>query len=223
MQQIPITISTDDDLLAAMLRLIAAQGLAITVDAIERPGADEAERLLLSIELPTRSAIAHQAPVYDHDDEAIDPFRVSTVSVTTPAPVGVSTSTGIELDLLPADDDSAYRPHSRAAEPADDKRDEIDKQLLIVSRLADRPGLGDVCRHLLRPLAGKGYTIDGDREAVLFRRAEEFAAYRVSLLRPAAEYLLRGKHAHFPDSGEILKAIGWAASPGRATPDAKAA
>ena len=216
LQQIPITISTDDDLLAAMLRLISAQGLTVTVDAIERPGVDEAERLLLSIELPTRATIADQAPafamaagpvrVFDHDDdEAIDPVASSAAS-----------GSGIELDLQPADGDAVYRPHIRqaASEPADDKRDEIDKQLLIVSRLTDRPALADVCRHLLRPLAGRGWTIDGDREAVLMRRAEEFATYRPAHLKVAAEYLLRGKHTHFPDNGEILQAIGWAARPG---------
>lgn len=234
LQQIPITISTDDDLLAAMLRLISAQGLTVTVDAIERPGVDEAERLLLSIELPTRNPEngwkryvrernAEIAAAFA--DEAVDPFAPATASATTPTPaVPVYSGSGIELDLQPADGDAVYRPHrGDAAEPADDKRDEIDKQLLIVSRLADRPGLGDVCRHLLRPLAGKGWHIDGDREAVLFRRAEEFGSYRPSMLKAAAEYLLRGKHTHFPDTGEIMKALGWAAAPGRTAHEAKAA
>ena len=191
-----ITVSTDDDMLAAMLRLISASGLTIMVDAIERPGPGEAERLLLSVELPA----AQQA--FDHDDdEAIDPH----------ARPG-------ELELQPPDPDAVFRP--RSADEYTDDRSEADLQLLAVSRLGESQGLVDVVRHLLKPLASKGWPIDGNREAVLTRLAEEFATYPPRHLAGAAQRLLNGRHSHFPDQAEIFEAIGRAMRPGSATREA---
>lgn len=202
MQTITLPVTTNDDMLAAMLRLIAAQGLAIEVDAIERPSPDDAERLLLSVELP--GAVQPSLAAEFERLAAVD----ASVGVVTAGVLQGDTS-----DWLPPDPDAVYRPRGSDAD-TDDKRDEIDKQLLIVSRLGDRPQLADVARHLLKPLAGKGWTIDGDREAVLVRLAEEFADYRSGHLADAAARLLGGRHSHFPDMGEIYQALGRAARPG---------
>ena len=211
MTTIPISVSTDDAMLAAMLRLIGAAGLTIAVDAIERPAADEAERLLLSVELPTLKTsdlFAIDASVgtsvagvvkFDHDDEeAIDPQA--------------------GLALLPPDPDAVFRP--RSADEYTDERSEADLQLLAVSRLGENPALSDVVRHLLKPLAGKGWPTDGNSEAVLTRLAEEFCTYPPRMLAAAAQRLLNGRHSHFPDQAEIFEAIGRAMRPGSATREA---
>lgn len=199
MTTIPISVSTDDAMLAAILRLIGAAGLTIAVDAIERPAADEAERLLLSVELPSAPRVS---TAFDHDDdEAIDPH----------ARCG-------ELDLRSPDPDAVFRP--RSADDYDAERSEADLQLLAVSRLGESQGLVDVVRHLLKPLAGKGWPIDGNREAVLTRLAEEFATYPPRHLAGAAQRLLNGRHSHFPDQAEIFEAIGRAMRPGSATREA---
>ena len=206
MQTIPIAVSTDDPMLAAMLRLIGAAGLTIAVDAIERPAADEAERLLLSVELPSpMAAPGAVATGFDHDDdEAIDTHARAP-----------------ELELQPPDPDATFRP--MGAEEYGEARGEIDLQMSALSRLAEKQPLADVVRCLLRPLAARGWPIDGNREAVLTRLAEEFATYSHRHLAEAAARLLGGRHTHFPDQAEIYEAIGRAARPGASAQTRKAA
>lgn len=210
-QTIPLTVTTSDPMLAAMLRLVAAQGLAIEADAIERPAPDEPERLLLSVVLVQDAA---PAVTFDHDDdEAIDPHADER------RPAG----SGVEVDLLPPDDDAVYRPSRRGGDADTDKRGEIDIQLAIVSRLADNPRLADVARHLLKPLAGRGYRIDGNHEAALTRLANEFATHPPRQLAKAAALLLEGRHECVPDQGEIYQALGRASKPGSPVDQQKAA
>lgn len=222
-QTIPLSVTTADPMLAAMLRLVAAQGLSIEADAIERPAPDEPERLLLSVVLAKEAATA---ATFDHDDaEAIDPLLAAptdTRSATRPLGVGAGMGAGIELDLLPPDDDATFRPRHEPA-PADDKRALIDTQLLIVSDLARNPRLADVAVHFLKPLAGRGYRIDGNAEAVLLRLANDLVGYQPRNLSQAASVLLDGKHERFPDRKEVFAAFGEVMKPGARADQQKAA
>ncbi len=212
---IVIPVTTADPMLAAMLRLFACSGAVLNIATT--PAGDTVLDLPAAINALASKAAAN-APVFDQGCQR-DPGDDSDAAQHAPGgrldevvSAGANQN-GIELDLLPPDDDATFRP-ARANADADDKRGEIDIQLAIVARLGDRPPLADVARHLLRPLAGKGWIIDGNREAVLTRLAEEFAEYRAGHLADAASRLLGGRHSRFPDMGEIYQALGRAAKPG---------
>ena len=81
--------------------------------------------------------------------------------------------------------------------------------------LGANPRLRDVVSYLLRPLVKQDLVFDGNAEAILTRRANEFSDYRSSHLAAAARLLLDGRHTHFPEAQEIYAALGRVARPGR--------
>lgn len=197
MQPETLAFTVEDPMIAAVLRLAAASGILITGATLDR-GDDGATGLVISAKIDARPIKA-------------EPL----VEIPAAAPL-VLDAAGFLGEPLPAEPDANFRPRpARDAEPAAPMT-ESELQLAIVARLEvenDRAA-ASVARSLLRPLASRGWAVDGDREAVLRRVATDFADYRNSHLAKAANLLTKGKHSSFPEHREIYAALGRAARPG---------
>lgn len=220
-QSIPLNVIAGDDTLDALLRLLATQGATLQISRLDWSNGDGGDvrgtvALIRNVEHPPaqltldpEAFIAAAAPVARDFLEVGLPTTShgATVTITEPEADAPPAPADDGLDVQPADDDAQYRGPVQAPPTLT----EADMQCLIVDRLATNPHLADVCMKLLKPLAHRGYSIDGDREAFLTRTANEFADYRTTHYAKAAGLLLKGRHVFFPEQAEIYAALGKAA------------
>lgn len=224
MQPEILSVTVKDPMTAAILRLAGVSGIHVVGARLEN-NPDGSIDLTISA-LVGISVASKPAPVDidPHFGRVVDP--PSPESVTTVIGPGAGASALQLSDVLPAEPDAVFRPMTKAnEEPSDEPGapalSESERQLAIVDQIQADTRLTGVVRSLLRPLASRGWQINGDRETVLRNVAEHYADYRPSQLATAANLLVRGKHMRFPDWIEIDAAIGRAARPGASSAKAE--
>ena len=191
---------------------------------------DKLDRLLAELGALLRDALLdgnarrHQPPPDDPEADAIDPaplsrFGAGMASGFTFAPPPAPPPPPLPAGSAPAESASSGRlPAGLSDEAIEKEADRIGQRTALgtLAQIKQNPRLADVVAFLLTPLVEADLMFDGNAEAILTRRANEFSAYTPRQLSAAARHLCNGRHTHFPEADEIYAAIGKNSRPGLA-------
>lgn len=223
---IAVTLIPASESAAAILRLAAAHGLEVEVEAISTGDAPRGEPMAIEFtgrlvggDHPVRLSQGDMRVVLDVLGRMVA-APASPIVTLADARVAATTAEAGGVQIIhPADrtGDPYYRP------PADEPRtDEPVSSLFVdqptpaslataravLDRLATDARLADAVRHLLRPLVEQPLGIDGNIDQVLTRAANDVATVRRSQLVVMARRFADSRHRKFPDRHELMAALG---------------